>query len=277
MTEGKKTKLSRFVPKDKKEAVLLLLSVILSLVLTATAICFIVSCVSLYKNGGDTPFSRESVALHLRKVAPISFITIGLAIAAGIFSLFAREPKLKNIPIRKKTLLRLFRDKLTGFATSEEYTKIAEAEKKRRKTVILISLLLSLLFTAAALIFILNPARYSVEEVNTDVAYSVVIAAISTALIFAILFVASSFLEASYSAELEETKAEVKRLRLSASKEDGCEYASLSKNEGHTVLLVRIIILIAAVAFIIAGIFNGGMADVLGKAVRICTECIGLG
>ena len=25
------------------------------------------------------------------------------------------------------------------------------------------------------------------------------------------------------------------------------------------------------------GVLNGGMADVLGKAIRICTECIGLG
>ena len=28
---------------------------------------------------------------------------------------------------------------------------------------------------------------------------------------------------------------------------------------------------------ILLGILNGGMADVLGKAIRICTECIGLG
>ena len=36
-------------------------------------------------------------------------------------------------------------------------------------------------------------------------------------------------------------------------------------------------VLAASVAFIIVGIVNGGMSDVLGKAVRICTECIGLG
>nr|MBE6545081.1 thioredoxin [Oscillospiraceae bacterium] len=36
---------------------------------------------------------------------------------------------------------------------------------------------------------------------------------------------------------------------------------------------------VAAVALILiaAGIFNGGMEDVLQKAVKICTECIGLG
>ena len=31
------------------------------------------------------------------------------------------------------------------------------------------------------------------------------------------------------------------------------------------------------VSFVVLGIMNGGMEQVLGKAVRICTECIGLG
>jgi len=29
--------------------------------------------------------------------------------------------------------------------------------------------------------------------------------------------------------------------------------------------------------FIVLGILNGGLKDVLAKAVKICTECIGLG
>ncbi len=33
----------------------------------------------------------------------------------------------------------------------------------------------------------------------------------------------------------------------------------------------------AAVLLIVLGIANGGAGDVLAKAVRICSECIGLG
>jgi hypothetical protein len=40
---------------------------------------------------------------------------------------------------------------------------------------------------------------------------------------------------------------------------------------------VRVVVFAVGVAFIVLGIRNGGMADVLGKAIRICTECIGLG
>ena len=44
--------------------------------------------------------------------------------------------------------------------------------------------------------------------------------------------------------------------------------------EGKT---LQKVLLIAAVVLIVAGIFNGSARDVFGKAVNICTECVGLG
>ena len=41
--------------------------------------------------------------------------------------------------------------------------------------------------------------------------------------------------------------------------------------------ITKCVILAVAVVFVLIGIFNGGVADVLSKAVKICTECIGLG
>lgn len=40
---------------------------------------------------------------------------------------------------------------------------------------------------------------------------------------------------------------------------------------------LRILLYAAALLLIVAGILNGGMRDVLIKAINICTECIGLG
>lgn len=39
----------------------------------------------------------------------------------------------------------------------------------------------------------------------------------------------------------------------------------------------QVIIIIASICLIIAGIFNGSALDVLYKSVNICSECIGLG
>ena len=41
--------------------------------------------------------------------------------------------------------------------------------------------------------------------------------------------------------------------------------------------LLRAALLVLAVVMIVAGVFNGSARDVFGKAVKICTECIGLG
>ena len=41
--------------------------------------------------------------------------------------------------------------------------------------------------------------------------------------------------------------------------------------------VVRIVLYALAVILIVTGIGNGGMRDVLIKAINICTECIGLG
>ena len=41
--------------------------------------------------------------------------------------------------------------------------------------------------------------------------------------------------------------------------------------------LLRTVLLLAAVALLAAGVINGSARDVFGKAVKICTECVGLG
>ena len=46
---------------------------------------------------------------------------------------------------------------------------------------------------------------------------------------------------------------------------------------GVMVNVIRVVLLAAALMFIIAGILNGSLQDVLIKATKICTECIGLG
>ena len=50
-----------------------------------------------------------------------------------------------------------------------------------------------------------------------------------------------------------------------------------SKKTNKAVNILRIVILLLAVIFIVLGANNGSANDVFGKAVNICTECIGLG
>ena len=51
----------------------------------------------------------------------------------------------------------------------------------------------------------------------------------------------------------------------------------IAENKVSGAKKVRMVLLIASIALIAAGVFNGSARDVFGKAVKICTECIGLG
>ena len=59
-------------------------------------------------------------------------------------------------------------------------------------------------------------------------------------------------------------------------KADGAIYNTAPETAKRRVHLRRIL-MAAAIVFIVMGVFNGSMKDVLVKAIRICTECVGLG
>ena len=55
------------------------------------------------------------------------------------------------------------------------------------------------------------------------------------------------------------------------------EDASRNAGQSEKTGIIQAVVLAAAVALIIAGVFNGSARDVLYKAITICTECVGIG
>ncbi|MBQ2701181.1 MAG: thioredoxin [Clostridia bacterium] len=45
----------------------------------------------------------------------------------------------------------------------------------------------------------------------------------------------------------------------------------------HHLKAVRVGLYILGTALVVLGVINGGLRDVMYKAITICTECIGLG
>lgn len=58
---------------------------------------------------------------------------------------------------------------------------------------------------------------------------------------------------------------------------DKLSFLQNEKVKKYTLLGARIALPVIGVTLFIIGIFNGGLSDVLKKAIVICTECIGLG
>ena len=277
--ENKKSTLGAdFSKMSAPERAHLIVTLVLSAVIFASAVWLVISCSYIYFSGGDSPFTREVVAEHLGRVTPISLVCLALVIAAGILSLYVKASAPKRIPLSARTTLKFARKRLPA-TLSEEFIAARDAEARTRKVIYSVTAALSAVFAAVALIFILDPERYASDNFNLDIAYSVVIAAVSTVASLAACYVAAYFLDLSYKRETEAVRAEALagRQRGAELAAEDAELERLKLREGHATLLVRCAVLVLAIVFIIVGIFNGGMADVLGKAVRICTECIGLG
>ena len=58
---------------------------------------------------------------------------------------------------------------------------------------------------------------------------------------------------------------------------NGMTEGDAAGGHGRTVRIVRIVLAVLAAGLIVHGVFNGSMRDVFVKAIRICSECIGLG
>ena len=69
--------------------------------------------------------------------------------------------------------------------------------------------------------------------------------------------------------------------RISGTAAHAAQHTTLYR-PGHEIparrlAMLRCTLLVAALLFVVLGVMNGGLYDVLVKAINICTECIGLG
>ncbi len=260
--------------ESKIKRIHLIYACVFSALLIATAVLFIVSCIGIY-NSGDRPFTRESIGTAFKRIAPVVYLTLAATVGAIVLKLALPYNKANKggAPL-SMILSRLGRRCPLELCTKEERANI-ERERLTRRIIICGGAVIILLSTVFSLIYALTPGRFPYEDVNEEIATAIVIifAYFLQSLVYAL--VASFFIDASTSREINYIKVAIARLA-----KDGIKVTPDEKEcrlGKRLTLIARCVIPVAAVIFIILGITNGGMSDVLQKAVRICTECIGMG
>ena len=261
--------------ESKRKQIHLIYACVLSALLAVCAVLFIASCVGIY-NSGDRPFTRESIGAAFRKISPLVYVTLAAIVGAIVLKLALPYNKITkgSVPM-SMTLSRLSARCPLAVCTPEERASI-ERERLVRRILVYGGVAVILLSTVFSLIYVLTPGRFPYEDVNEEVATAVVVvfAYFLQSLVYAL--VVSFFIDASKSREIQH----IKNATVSLAK-DGIKVSSDEKKEcllaKKITLIARCVIPVIAIIFIILGITNGGMSDVLQKAVRICTECIGMG
>ena len=253
--------------EKNREKLHLIYGIVLSALIVALGICLVLSCITIYKSG-DRPFTVESISTQFKKIAWLSLLC-DFAIVGGIvlsLALPLEDKKPRAIRDKKASLAKLYaRAKANGVSVS-----CAERLKKIRKALDY-SCIAICAFSALPTVFYLINADNFIGKVNDSV---------KALALFVLPFAAISFAAVCVKYYLGDSFAdkEEKLLKSALSSDTSAKKPEI-KNEKSVpvVTIVRIIVFAVTVAFIVLGIFNGGMSDVLEKAIKICTECIGLG
>ena len=250
------------------------------------ATLFIVQIWALFRATDVEPYSVETVSARFAKIAVPFWIWIAMVIGGGLISWGFPEEEIrpKAFVSTYKTLTRL------KARLPENAEGMVEVKKESMLRNIIWGVCAALCVAASivALVYLLD--KDYVATFATDF-YKSHAEAEKLVKIFPFVFAslcvcAGALIYQSYS--LKKELSLVKQV-LAESAKRGEKPAVKEKKDGvwqkvlafcgkeKTKNIVRIVLAAGAVVLVIVGISNGGMRDVLEKAINICTQCIGLG
>ncbi len=253
--------------KTRKNVLLWCYRIALSLSIIIAGICLAAQCLLIYQSGAQ-PFTPETVAAAFSHIAVPVYICGALAVAglllSPLFPVQGRSVADKNYDL---ILQRLQQTTDLSLCPAEAAAAVL-AQRASRKRIYLISLALLVLGSIIFLLFGADPAKFDQMEINASMLRAMYWLAGAMAVPFAFGIFAAYYRRSNIQKEIA--------LLRSAPKEAKCA-AVPAKAPSPGPGRFRWAILAAAVVMIVGGYLMSGAADVLTKAVNICTECIGLG
>ena len=248
-------------------------AVVLSCMLIVTGILLMIACVNIYRIG-DRPFTPTNISAAFSKIAIPVWITVALIVlrvlAKPVLSMDKGNPKA--IKDNKITLARL-QKKINIEACDENTQILLQKEEKLRRILRVVTVALITVAETPAVVYAFDFSHFSADYNASVVAACLWI--LPCTFVAMGIYVAFMYIEnASVERQLKYVKSAIAQAKcapaINETKED--------RNHNPKIIMgIRIALLALALVLIVAGIFNGGMADVLSKAINICTECIGLG
>ena len=269
--------------QEKKTKILhVIYGIVLSVLIFAVGICFIVSCVDI-NNAGK--FTVDAIKTHfLWILAPVLlciFSIIGGAVLHAVFP--PSEEKIKASMSNKDLIKNLYK-KIDLDAAPAELKAVIKSQRGFRHAFFIIMIVNAVINLASAFVFIFT--KSNLGEVDPG-KLNEILPVIGKILAYAIIpfFVAviyDIFSGYTYERELEAVRAIMesqtkKRKKGELNLPEEKKACFFKKHSKKFVLALQITLGVVAAAFIIVGIITGDIKNVLTYANNICTGCIGLG
>ena len=250
------------IHKDRVKSVLHIATAAASVVAGG---CLMAACWGIYHAGEG--FSRKAVGAAFSPISLTVYICLGLILAGWLVQLFLPDNKKRQSGKQiAYTLQRLQKSKDVD-ACGPTLQQDILVQRKKRLLHKAITLGLSVIGFAVFLYSALQPDAFHPTEINRSVIVAMQILLPCMIVPFAYAVYAAAFC-------LRSMEAEIAMLKLAPAKQNQVEETASKCN---CILVARIALLCIAVTLLVYGFATGGIADVLTKAINICTECVGLG
>lgn len=253
---------------EKNKHILHLIYGILVSIFTVIAAIFIMtSCIAIYQADA---YSREVVAEYFSNIAIWVYLCLAFVLGGFILNLLIPFPQKKKSKRQTAMLLTRLYEKIDWNQCDPQLVQTIKKEQKSRLIHSIITLALFALGATIFLIYACNGANFHQSEINQSMIKAVLFmsACLFLPLIYAIF--ATYHAKASFEREFSVAK-QIKTTKVSQSTNAVPENASNKK------LIIQCVLVVIALTLLLVGLFTGGVADVITKAINICTECIGLG
>lgn len=244
---------------------------VLSVVIVIAGICLMVQCNAIYRSG-DHPFSREAVAAHFAPIALPVYLCLAMVIGGFLLRwLLPDEPSKQKMGKNDILILRRLHARTDLSQCDPALQQAVAAQQKRRST---LRILRNGICAVCAVVFLsygLNSGNFHQSQINDSMIKAMYRFVPCLLVSFGAAVFTAYQSKKSLRAEIELMRQANAVAKVPAGPEPEPE------NRDKQTVTARRIIAVVAIALLLFGFFTGGTADVLTKAVNICTECVGLG
>lgn len=237
-------------------------------ILTASAViagvCLMAACLGIYRSGGQQLFTPEKVAAAFAAICAPVYVFLALAVGAFLLeTALPPRPKAKNAQIPQMRLACLAAEADMTYCGPQLKAAIVRERKKRA---IITAAGFGILGICALifLVYALDGSHFHQTLITGSVVSAVIRLFLCLAIPFGYGIFAAYACKKSILAECELLKTVPKG-------------KSPAPAEKASALWLKWAVLGIAAVILLYGFFAGGTADVLTKAINICTECVGLG
>lgn len=282
--------------ENKKRLLKSIYAVCFSVLTVVVGLLFIVQVWSIFRSAERGAFTPARISEHFNQIAvPVVFWVLALFVNIVLGYAYP-DPKERVKPYFE------CKDKIRRL--QKRLPKSAEGRRLERTDVLslaagIVAATFAVIAVIVSLVYLLDKSYSPVLSESVFVGHDGMTDRLLRVLLWCgggmILLVAAVIFD-EYLAKKKEEKIKREISLNAASKKKGgesavetgtteqegakaCKIAKLKKWLGSqkVVWYIRAAVGVVGIAFVINGISNGGMADVLKKAINICTQCIGLG